>query len=364
MDSDREYLPLIQGNTWYLTSPISKKPVILSVIQKNGLVSGIKFDNPWFKSVMMLRKQDGKYLLTSLTISGNKINMPPDTKYFDFTAPKGTVWTNALGKLEVIDRNKTVVANGVTYKNSIQIRETNLDTGDHVYWTFAPNVGFVQFGEGDLAFYIDTSRSNIETGTQARAVSKNVQPVKQTYKKKLKKDRILSIAVTMSQELDFTSAFNKAQSAGMHEQGGLLNINWKDLEKKPGKYKDTGDLEFSNQFYPGRNTRVSITIAPIQTNQLVVPNDLKGKPLDHPEVIRRFNALVDYVFAKIPDLGITSFSVGNEIDAYLGDDRKKWNEYINFFIAVRTHIKEKRPNLLVGVKATHEALFILQKKIC
>jgi hypothetical protein len=67
-------------------------------------------------------------------------------------------------------------------------------------------------------------------------------------------------------------------------------------------------------------------------------------------VIERFNKLLDYIFTQIPDLDIVAFSIGNEIDGYLGTDAKKWAEYTDFYTATSAHARTLRPDLVLGTK--------------
>jgi hypothetical protein len=97
-------------------------------------------------------------------------------------------------------------------------------------------------------------------------------------------------------------------------------------------------------------------IGPIDTNINRMPSDLKGKAFDDPEVIERFQALLDYVFGQIPDLELASLSIGNEIDAFLGLDTDRWGQYQSFFQAAAEHARSLRPGLLVGAKAQHSGL--------
>ncbi len=162
-------------------------------------------------------------------------------------------------------------------------------------------------------------------------------------------DRLLSLEVTTAADDDYDAAFVLARSVGM--QVTSLSLQWDDLEPSPGRYGTDPDwLGIANDFFPAQGTTVSLMIGPIDTNTLRLPADLKNKAFDDPEVIARFERLLDYVFAQIPDLELSSLAIGNEIDGYLGMNRQRWRQYDHFFEKVSTYARNKRPGLVVGSK--------------
>jgi hypothetical protein len=101
-----------------------------------------------------------------------------------------------------------------------------------------------------------------------------------------KGERLLSIDLTMSSDDDFGKAFTLAREAGM--QVTSLSLAWDDLESSPGQYgSDPNWLEIANLFYSEQGVPISLTLTPIDTNNLRLPDDLKDKPFDDPEVIER-----------------------------------------------------------------------------
>jgi hypothetical protein len=83
---------------------------------------------------------------------------------------------------------------------------------------------------------------------------------------------------------------------------------------------------------------------------LRLPPYLKDKAFDDPETIERFKRLLDYVFSQLPDLELSCLAIGNEIDGYLGTDKKRWQEYSKFFAEVSAYARTKRAGLIVGSK--------------
>jgi hypothetical protein len=164
-----------------------------------------------------------------------------------------------------------------------------------------------------------------------------------------KGERLLSIDLTVSSDDDFGKAFTLAHAVGM--QVTSLSLAWDDLEPFPGQYGSEPNWpKIANDFYSQQGVAISLALTPIDTNNLRLPDYLKDKTFDDPEVIERFKHLLDYVFSQLPDLELSSLAIGNEIDGYLGTNQQLWQEYTRFFEATSAYAKTKRPGLLVGSK--------------
>ena len=170
-----------------------------------------------------------------------------------------------------------------------------------------------------------------------------------------KGDRILAIDVTEPADGDYDAAISTAIDAGA--EAVSLSLFWDDIEISPNEYNPNPTfLEIANAYYPTRNIALDLVITPIDTNQNRVPADLKDLPIDAPEVITRFNKMLDYAFAKIPDLDLVSLSIGNEIDASLGTDAQKWAAFTTFYAETSAHARTLRPNLVVGTKGMFDGV--------
>jgi hypothetical protein len=168
-------------------------------------------------------------------------------------------------------------------------------------------------------------------------------------------ERLLSIEATEAADNDYDRSFALAQEAGM--QVTSLSLAWDELETSTERYGMTPNfLEIANAFYPSQGVAISLTLAPIDTNNLRLPEDLKEKSFADPELIERFKRLLDYVFLQIPNLELSCLVIGNEIDAYLLDNEQRWQEYQIFFREVSSYAKSLRPNLVVGTKVTFSGL--------
>ena len=170
-----------------------------------------------------------------------------------------------------------------------------------------------------------------------------------------KGDRLLVVDLNEAEGESFDDVVARARSIGA--TGSNLSMGWEEIETAPGVYSPVIDfLAIAEAYFPAVDFSILLMIGPIDTNVERLPADLKGKALDDPEVIDRYKKLLDYVFAKIPTLKLTAFSIGNEVDAYLGSDLDAWAAYTTFYEATRDHVHSIRPTLPVGVKVRLEGL--------
>ena len=169
---------------------------------------------------------------------------------------------------------------------------------------------------------------------------------------KEKGDRLLGISITEG-SVGFDESFNTIKDVGA--QFIELPLNWDDIEKSPGDYGNQF-LTIANMYYPSTHTKVLLTINPIDTNVLHLPEDLTDRNFDDPEVIERYKKLTDYVFSQIPDLDLVAISIGNEIDAYLGENSEKWDQYQRFYSETSAYIRDKNLSVKIGCKTTFDAV--------
>jgi hypothetical protein len=166
-------------------------------------------------------------------------------------------------------------------------------------------------------------------------------------------DRSLGLGATFDSTNNYETSFNMSKDLG--SQFEELPLPWDDIEKSPNKL-DSDFVKIANIYYPKRNTKIALNISPIDTNNVRLPKDLKGKKFNDKEVVDRYKKAVDYVLGGLSDVSLLSFSVGNEVDNYLNNHNDEWPEYIDFYRQISSYIKSKNPNAVVGVKMTYDGL--------
>lgn len=167
--------------------------------------------------------------------------------------------------------------------------------------------------------------------------------------------RLLGIDLTQPENGNFSETYYMAKAAGI----GFVQLTpgWNDIEPAKGTYKDPQDnLAAANMFYSHEGLRVAFSVSPLDTNINRMPTDLKGKDFNDPEVIGRYDEMMNTTLAKLDGVTLLDVSIGNEVDVSLGNDDAKWSQYTDFFNAAKDSLKAGRPNETVGVKATFYGL--------
>lgn len=353
-----DYLPLAPGRKWTLRSRTMEKPVVLEVSEMNKDRSRLKFDNPWLASELDLRSADGKHYVTALTIAGQTAQMPDDTLYFDLGARRGAKWSNQIGTMEVVARDKTVNAGGRTYTNCVQIRETNKE-GNKLLWTFAPGVGFVQFGEDSWGFFLDPAASNLDAKGNAvapsggRAAATAAPPAAGRSSGK--------VLVGLAANPTPGEGFNPRSVASRFKQSVAAGVTfiyfapkWNEIEPSPGGY-NFKDLGFHIDEANEANIPLVLNIRAIDTNQRSMPADLTNLAFDDPKVRDRLANLVAAIAPRLKGR-TTHVMIGNEVNSYFDSRRGEVGAYLTLYRAGADKLKGLLPGAQTSVNFTYDAL--------
>ena len=165
--------------------------------------------------------------------------------------------------------------------------------------------------------------------------------------------RILSMDVNESEDVLYDAAIDKLMALGVRQVP--LFLNWNMIETSPNRF-DSTLFDIANIYYSPKGLKVILTLTPIHTYINVTPSDLQDKDLDDPEVIERFKKLLNFVFAKMPDVELSSLVIGSEMDAYFGNDRDLWKQYIGFFEEISRYLEAQKPGLKIVAEATFNGL--------
>jgi hypothetical protein len=173
--------------------------------------------------------------------------------------------------------------------------------------------------------------------------------------------RTIGLDVNAASDGNYLTAFGIAHDAGV-VQAINVTVDWNGVESDPdGGAGDGGDAGGPSYFNPNLHianlvfsgtAKVSLAFRAVDTTGPAVPPDLAQRPLDAPEVVARYNAAQDYVFGEIPDLSLSMYVVGNEVDIPFGADAAKWGAYKTFFDGAAAHARTLRPGVLVGTVVT------------
>jgi hypothetical protein len=169
-----------------------------------------------------------------------------------------------------------------------------------------------------------------------------------------KGNRLYSIDITLKNGGDYNEAFTLVQSAGIDFV--QLSLQWDELETSPSTYNDTFP-DIAEVYYPAAGMKIALNINPIDTTADRRPTDIKSLAWNHATTIQRYKNLIDHLLLKMPSVTFVSFSIGNEIDIYLGSDIAKWTEYTDFFNQTSAYLKTKvASSVFIGTKTTFAAM--------
>lgn len=136
-----------------------------------------------------------------------------------------------------------------------------------------------------------------------------------------------------------------------------LSVFWDDIEIEPGVYQpDPNWLAIANQYYSAQGFSISLVISVLDTTEIRLPADLEGRSFDDPEVIARFQGLLEYVKTQVTDVELVSLAIGNEIDGVLGNKQSDWQEFKTFYELSAANARGLWPDLPVSTKVTFEGL--------
>jgi hypothetical protein len=349
--ADVNYLPLDQGRRWVLRSPASSKPIVLEVIASKADVVQLLFDNPWISSELRLLAREGRIYVTALTMNGQTADLPPGTLYWDITAAEKQTYASSIGQYQIVSRHKTVKAMGRAFQDCVEIEETN-KKGDKLYWTFAPDTGFIQFGEGKDAFILES----VTAGGKSRepAPPKVFASPRSSAAVPPRAGAIrVALAANPFANEDFTprsvqARFRQAREAGVN----LIYISpkWNEIETSREKYKFS-DIDYQIGQAVHDNLPAILHIRVIDTNQRAMPSDLTGKHFDDEETGKRLDKLLDAVIGRLEGR-VHHFLLGNEIEGYFKQHPGEVQAYAKLVARGAARIKSRVADAQISVSTT------------
>lgn len=362
--ANANYLPLVRGRKWILRSKTSPAtPIVLEVVEgSNERGARVKFDNPWLPSEFVMRADgDNKIYLTELIINNQTAQMPNDTLYFDLTAKQGATWSNQIGSFKILSRTKTVKAGNRNFTNCVQIQETNKE-GNKLFWTFAPDVGFVQFGEDSWGFIIDTEASNLNASTSdannRAALSANASNATLSNAASLSSNKVLiGLAATPTASEGFTPQSVAARFKQSVDAGVTFIYyapKWNEIETAEGKY-NFKDLDFHISEAEQAKIPLSLNLRTIDTNQRSMPKDLIGLKFSDAKTQARLIKLIEVVAPRLKNRA-TLIMIGNEVNSYFDSHADEISDYLQLYQAGARRTKELIPNAQTSVNFTFDLL--------
>lgn len=359
-----EYLPLQPEAQWVLRHPGVATPVSIQVLSKSGNAYRVSFTHPWGQNEWELEQRGDKVYMTGYGQNGQVAPMPPNTVFFSFAGNQGETWKNAIGTLSVVVVHGTVNAQGKSYNDCIQIKQVSGKAS--FYYTFAPGIGFVQFGEGRDAFVLDAGSSRLPGQAGARGPSVDDAPAQHvpggaslsgkgsvTNRSAPRRNdtRPLYVGVTVSVFAnEQQTPQNLLKRFTETEQAGITFLSsaqkWTEMEQRPGQFNMDG-LNFQIATANRLNIPMSVTLRMIDTVDRVVPSDVKRVAWDSSQMQQRVLPLIDAMASRFQGR-VKWFMFGNEIDGYFGRHPDEIAAFARLLAMVRQHVKQRSPQTLVS----------------
>jgi hypothetical protein len=306
-------------------------------------------------SELSLRSDGSKHYVTALGINGQTAPMPDNTLYFDLGAREGATWSNSIGSMTVVTRGKTVKKDGRTYTNCIQIRETNKE-GNKLYWTFAPGVGFVQFGEDSWGFLLDESSSKLAVNRspdESKVASTSVgRPGRRGGERVMVGLAANPTAGEGYNPKSVERRFNQSVEAGVNFI--YYAPKWNEIEPSQGKY-NFKDLDFHVAETVSANIPLILNIRTIDTNQRSMPKDLASAKFSDRRVSERLTALITAMTPRLKGR-VTHVMIGNEVNSYFNTRNGEVSDYLTLYKTGADRFKELVPGGQTSVNFTFDAL--------
>jgi hypothetical protein len=335
------YLPLDEGRWWSLRSPSSPKPITLKVVSAKAGTIRLRFDNLWISSELWLTSGDGRIYVTAVAMNGQTAGLPPNTLYWDTSAGEKQSWSSPIGHYQVVTRHKKVRAMGRDFENCIEIEETT-QQGNRLYWTFAPDTGFVQFGEGKDAFILEST-------SQHAAPPDAVPPRPGAIRVALDANPFANEGYDPS---SIQARFRQARDAGVNFI--YLSPKWNEIETDRERYK-LSDVHDKISEAVQENLPAVLHIRVIDTNQRAIPADLRDQPFDSEQVGARLDRLLDAVLPKLEGR-VKYFLVGNEIDPYFKQHPDEVQAFAKLVARAAVHIRNTVPDAQISVSTTLDGI--------
>jgi hypothetical protein len=169
-------------------------------------------------------------------------------------------------------------------------------------------------------------------------------------------DNLISVDVStypQNTSFNYDSCFARGVNSGIRSTG--IYQNWTAIETSPDTFNLT-IFDIADYYYAAQDMPVDLTLAPIHTNNLEVPSDLRDVAFDNPVLINRFKTLLDSIRKHTPNLKLSSLVIGSEHDVYLGSDKILWSQYTTFYNSVSAYAKTIWPGLKVATELTFNGI--------
>ncbi len=140
--------------------------------------------------------------------------------------------------------------------------------------------------------------------------------------------------------------WQEALDAGMGI--GRVQLDWRDLEADSGQYDPVALIQSLSDL-SAQELDLFASVMAYDSEGPVMPDYLSDLPINHPRVIARFQALMDWVVPIVREHRGWCLSIANEADNFFGEVEGIEEELLDFLVAIRDYVHEIDPDLAVTV---------------
>ncbi len=340
-----EHLPFSEGNTWRLE--LKGQPEYWIELQMSGVAvstagtqtARLDWRSPWGNYGMAVRSSGAGVFYEGIYDGKNTLQRFPAPAALFAAGRVGETWQSSIGKVTLTQTGLTVNANGKSYSN-VSRYWVQYDSGSNQSWYLAPSVGFVQFGDGDSAFYLTSSRVTAELSTPpgprgaCPLLGLDANPV--------------STSTFSSTEMDLATAYAKSNGSRYAD----ATATWAELEPTEGQYKLSA-LVSAVQRARAQGLTVSITLKPIDGPNRAIPDYLKNLAWDDARLISRWNSLLSNLASSLRTQS-QLIHLSNEVDSYFSSRTGELSAYERFLWLSRQRLSLIWPGASVGIVFSYD----------
>ena len=113
-------------------------------------------------------------------------------------------------------------------------------------------------------------------------------------------------------------------------------------------------LHVANLVLSDQRVAATLTIDALDVGGTRAPAELATLALDDPELLTRYERVLDYALGQLPDLDLSALFLASSVDVSLGDDHAKHAAFATFMTNAAAHVHATRPSVKVGFVVTSD----------
>jgi hypothetical protein len=354
--SGGDYLPLGVGNRWELRARNASEPMVLEVTGRDGEAFIVRWINPFIKASFRFVKDGQQIRLTGLDTGQGMGAIPAGAVYWDFALPKGREWKSPIGRGQVSDRGARVETPSGEYRDTVEVRTVD-QNGQSMYWTFAPGVGLVRWGQGNDAYLLTSFRAGDQTADQPReaAVPRSV-PGDRGWGRPASGPVLIGLDANENDKTG-KGKTGKKNALGQAYEAGMTLLHsapkWDGFEKN-GKFKLDDDAEAIGEFANEHNLPIALNLRIIDTVKRSMPKPYEGWRFDDERLADRVRTALR-AFPDSYKRHTRFLAIGNEVDGYFNSRQGEIAAYAELMRRVAETARHEFPNAQFTVNFTFGA---------